>query len=276
MTYLQETILDVFKEFKRVCEEYNLRYYAIGGTCLGAIRHKGFIPWDDDLDVAMPLEDYQRLRREWRNMLSEPYQLFDYETAQHCEFHFLKMFNGNTTYIEQHIKNMPDRYTGVFIDIMPIAGWPEEIYAASVLQQKIIWYRRFDRCVRFGAGDNESFKSKAFRILSAPLWKGKPFAYYSLKAEEEIGRKGFGTTKNILFPWRAIGRNIFPFVWFEREILVPFEDTTIAIPLGYDRYLKKDFGDYMQLPPIKDRQGVHPAEIIDYKKSYREYQEEIK
>ena len=276
MTELQETILDVFKEFKRVCEEYNLQYYAIGGTCLGTIRHKGFIPWDDDLDVAMPLEDYQRLRREWHNMLREPYQLLDYETAQHCEFQFLKMFNGNTTYIEQHMKNMPDRYTGVFIDIMPIAGWPEEKHAASFLQQKIIWYRRFNRCVRFGAVDNESIKSKAFRILSAPLWKAKPFAYYSLKAEEEIAKKEFGTTRNILFPWRAIGRNIFPFAWFERVILMPFEDTTIALPSEYDRYLKKDFGDYMQLPPIKNRQGVHPAEIIDYKKSYREYQEAIK
>lgn len=276
MNDLQKNILGVFKEFRRVCEENNLRYYAIGGTCLGAIRHNGFIPWDDDLDVAMPFDDYQKFRKKWQTMLRKPYQVLDHEKTQHCEFDFIKMFNGNTTFIEQSVRGMPDRYTGVFIDIMPITGWPDDKDVANRLQKKIIWLRRFDRCARFRMNRASSTKTKVFRAISAPLWMGKPYNHYSLQAEAETSSNAFGTTENVLFPWRDKGRNVFPYDWFKEPLAVPFEDTTITVPLQYDAYLKKDFGNYMQLPPLEEQRSVHPAAIIDFHKSYREYQEAVK
>lgn len=273
MTELQSSILDIFKEFQRVCTENNLRYYAIGGTCLGAIRHNGFIPWDDDLDVAMPLEDYQIFRNLWPQLLKEPYQVLDHEKVQHCSFSYLKLFNGDTTFIEQAVEAMPDRYTGIFMDIMPIAGWPNEKKTQKLLQSKIVWYGRLNLYTRFNAEQLTTLKSKAVQALSRPIWSGKLFNHYSLKIENETAQNAFGTTQYVLFPWRAKGRNVFSYEIFRESVSVPFEDTEICVPRGYDQYLTMDFGDYMKLPPEDKRHGEHTAAIIDFHKSFREYQE---
>ena len=90
MNELQKEILKVFKEFQNVCMANNLRYFAIGGTCLGAVRNKGFIPWDDDLDVAMPFEDYEKFRSIANKYIKNPYKLLDFEETQHCRCLFLK------------------------------------------------------------------------------------------------------------------------------------------------------------------------------------------
>ena len=277
MTELQNSILDVFMEFKRVCDENNLRYYAIGGTCLGAIRHKGFIPWDDDIDVAMPWEDYQRLRREWKHYVRAPYQLLDFEQCQHSDMLFLKLFNGSTTYIEEHVVGMPDRYTGIFMDIMPIVGVPDAEEEKERLLKTCIRYLRLNRSRRFEFQFRPTLKAKLFSIVTKPLMLGKPFHYYSQKYEEMISQYPFGATKRVLFPWRIPVRppykNVFPYAIFEECATVPFEDTEICVPKDYEQYLTMDFGDYRKLPPEDKRHGGHNAAVIDFHKSYKEYQE---
>ena len=115
---LQLAELDILKEFKRICEEHNLRYFAIGGTCLGAVRHQGFIPWDDDIDVAMPYEDYVRFIEIAKPGLRKPYELFDPVDHEVCGCTFLKMHNSNTAFIEKVREAYTDSYFGVFIDII--------------------------------------------------------------------------------------------------------------------------------------------------------------
>ena len=102
-TTLQEIELDIFKRFKRLCQDYNLRYFAIGGTCIGAIRHNGFIPWDDDIDVAMPLEDYIKLKEIAMRELEYPYSLYTTEKNRHWYAGSMKMQNENTTFIEKDL-----------------------------------------------------------------------------------------------------------------------------------------------------------------------------
>ena len=126
MTDLQKKILDVYEQFREICEKHGLRYYAIGGTCIGAIRHHGFIPWDDDMDVAMPLNDYVSFRAIVKANPLENYGVFDWEECEHCKIKHIKFYDKRTTYIEAGTEEMPDRYTGVFIDIMPIAGITEK------------------------------------------------------------------------------------------------------------------------------------------------------
>ena len=277
MTNIQVEILNVFREFKRICDENGLRYFAIGGTCIGAIRHKGFIPWDDDLDVAMPWEDYVRFRTLAAEKLEAPFELFDSNNHKRSLVRFLKLHNRNTTFIEKYQESNSDRYTGIFIDIMPITGFPENDCEKDKFFKKCIWYSKLNAACRFEIKYKSTVKSKLFSIVMMPLTIGKPYNYYSLKYDEYIAQNGFGQTSRVLFPWRipvrAPYKNVFPYEIFSDSIEVPFEDTTIRVPKEYDRYLKMDFGDYMELPPEEKRHGGHPAAVIDFHKSYKEYQE---
>lgn len=273
MNELQKEILKVFKEFQNICSTNNLRYFAIGGTCLGAIRHKGFIPWDDDLDVVMPFEDYEKFRYIASKYLKAPYQLLDFEEVQHCRFLFLKMHNSETTFIEEDVKQFPERYTGVYIDIMPVVGLPK--HAGFVHKFKCFYCIKLNLARRFKHREKRKLLSKIIVIFASMICVRKPFNYYSKKFENLISKYKFGESEQVLFPWRIPVKppykNVFPYFIFKESRSVPFEDTTILVPREYDSYLTMDFGDYMKLPPEEERISRHTAECIDLRKPYREY-----
>ena len=277
MTDLQKKILEVYEQFRRICEEHNLRYYAIGGTCIGAIRHHGFIPWDDDMDVAMPMSDYMKFREIVKANPPEHYGMFDWQECKHSKIKHIKLFDERTTYIELGMEDMPDRYTGIFIDIMPIAGITENAQKQKKYMDKCKRLLRLNAARRFEIKRNVTLKSKVFSIATRILMIWKPFNYYSLKYEDHIAKYEFGATEQVFFSWRVPLRvpykNIFSYKLFKEYIEVPFENTRIRVPKGYDEYLKEDFGNYMQLPSENKRHGGHPAFICDFDKSYREYQE---
>lgn len=278
MNDVQVEILNIFREYKRICDDNKLRYFAIGGTCIGAIRHHGFIPWDDDLDVAMPWDDYIKFRTIANEIVQEPYEVYNPKYHRHSELRFLKLHNGKTAFIEECQKKNYDRYTGIFMDIMPIVGFPDDESIKEKFFRKCIWYSRLNIACRFEIKYKHTLKSKLFSVVTKPLTIGKPFDFYFLKYEELIAQNIFGETSRVLFPWRipvrVPYRNLFPYEIFKESIEVPFEDTMIRVPKEYDMYLKMDFGDYMKLPPEGKRCGGHPAVIVDFEKSYREYREE--
>ena len=280
MTEIQDEILNVFGEFKRISDNNHLRYFAIGGTCIGAIRHQGFIPWDDDLDIAMPMEDYNKFRAIVHENGNSPFELYDSEEHKHSLVRFLKFHNGQTTFIEERQKNNSDRYTGIFMDIMPIVGFPDENRDQKKIFRKCLWYCRLNAACRFEIKYKHTLRSKLFSIVTKPLTMGKPFNFYSQKYEKYIAQNRFGETRQVLFPWRipvrAPYKNVFPYEIFKESIEVPFENTTIRVPKEYDRYLEMDFGNYMELPAKEKRRGGHPAAIIDFHRSYKEYQEDEK
>ena len=245
MNELQKEILKDFKEFQNVFMANNLRYFAIGGTCLGAVRNKGFIPWDDDLDVAMPFEDYEKFRSIANKYIKNPYKLLDFEETQHCRCLFLKMHNTETTFIEEDVKQFPDRYTGVFIDIMPIVGFPE--HAAFLHKLKCFYHIKLNLARRFKLREKRKLFSNVIVLCASVLYARKQFNYYSKRFERLIGKYRFGETEQVFFPWRIPitppYKNVFPYTVFEESISVSFEDTTILVPREYDTYLTMDFGD---------------------------------
>ncbi len=267
---IQMTILDIFKEFKRICEENNLRYYAIGGTCIGAIRHRGFIPWDDDLDVAMPFEDYQKFRS-LQDKINAPYELFDYAEKKHAFMFFLKLHNGNTTFVEKVCMPYKDRYIGAFIDIMPLYGFPTDEKEQKKYFKKYFWYYKLNRVQRFPLNKKGTIKSKIRWCVNAPMKKLRRFDCYSAKIERILSANAFENTEKIFFGWRMNSkRMVFDYKDFETYTEMPFEDTTIRVPVGYDNYLKCDFGDYMKIPPKEKQISSHSSGTIDLNKSYRD------
>lgn len=272
--------IDILNEFKKICHKYRLRYFAIGGTCLGAIRHKGFIPWDDDIDIVMPYGDYCIFRSIAKNELKKPYALFDPFEHKQCSISFLKVHNINTTFVEQECIAYTDRYTGVFIDIMPMYSLPNNPNDLRKCVKMCNWGLRKNAAVRFSYKEQPSLMGKFLWGITFFKRKTQDFNFYLKQIENELGKYNFDNAQNVLFGFRQIPfrhnpaytyKVVFPKSIFANFLEVPFENTSIRIPYGYDQYLTMDFGNYMQLPPKNKQVSVHPAAIIDLTKSYEDY-----
>lgn len=282
---IQNEILRIFKEYKKVCEKHNLRYFAIGGTCIGAVRHKGFIPWDDDLDVAMPYEDYKEFIDVASTEICSGLELYKPEDHKPYIYNFIKLHNVNTTLIEQNCTRFPDRYTGIYIDIMPIYGLPKGAKLQKQYQNKCDSCLRANRTIRLPFSYGNSFLSKMFWIEHLPITITKPYSYYTDKLERIFADFEFDESDKILFGWRRkpswrypniTYKNMFNYRDFASAVQMQFEDTVINVPVGYDAYLKADFGNYMELPPIEKRTPQHPVDLLDFEKPFRVYQNAYK
>lgn len=251
--------LNILIYFTEVCEENNLRYYLGGGTLLGAVRHKGFIPWDDDIDVMMPRPDFQKLLS--LSINNENYNIIKPGTAGYY-YNFAKLVDTRTILEEKGIKRIDG--LGVYIDIFPLDGMPET---------------HDDRKKRF-----KELNSIRKRInntcLLRPKFHRNPFAYLNAcriynsnknidlsslqkKYLDSALKNSFDDSEFVFAAGGAYGaRDIFPGKWFEKEIELQFENLSVKAFNGYDFYLTQLYGDYMTLPPEDKR--VTPHHTIVY------------
>lgn len=279
---IQNIILAIFKEFKRVCEKNNLKYFAIGGTAIGAVRHQGFIPWDDDIDVVMPIEDYNKFRSIAKEELKPKYEILDPLNRLNSHNSFIKIMDTTTTMVESSEINDVSRYKGIWIDVFPICGCPKNLIKQKILKWKFYWDYKFDLNINFQEFKDRTLKGKIFRVLTYIIRKNKKKDYYIKKWEKNLVRFNFDESNNVLFPWRIplnkkqTYKNIFPYEYFRSGVEINFEDVTICCPIEYDQYLRMDFGDYMKLPPKEKQVPRHKIEILNLSKSYIEYAKENK
>ena len=135
--------LDILETFSAVCKKYNLRYYAAGGTLLGAVRHKGYIPWDDDIDVQMPEEDYYKLCELAEDEFSPPYFFQSWQSEQDARPYFSRLRRMDTlACTKEELENDPDRNKGVFIDVFALTGVPDNKAAYSIKMIRLKLLRR--------------------------------------------------------------------------------------------------------------------------------------
>ena len=137
MTTVQEKELEVLKEIIKVFENNELHYCAIGGTCLGAVRHKGFIPWDDDIDIVLPRREYEMFRNELYRQLPKHLQKLDCDCNESVSYDnlYMKVHDSTTSLIEKGLAH--DRFTGAFVDVYPLDGRPDRLLARR------IWYAKY-------------------------------------------------------------------------------------------------------------------------------------
>ena len=270
MKEIQKVILNIFKNVKQILYNFNIPYYAIGGTCLGAIRHHGFIPWDDDLDIAVPIEYWDRLIEVMKSELPEYLYLYTPDNVKPYHYVWLKVCDKRTTFIEKSEFDLKEAYKGVFIDIMPIGGIPAETKDREKFIQKLRHLDSYNNHLRFSDSYStlKSFLGRLpFRILSRIL----PYNYYSKKYMEILKEHPFVNSSFVGYTWHPewLPRLVFPKSYFNDGIDVQFEDTLIKVPQDYHRYLSQQFGNYMQLPP-ENRREVHIG-FIDLNKPYSFY-----
>lgn len=251
--------LDILKYIDKVCTENNLRYYLAGGTLLGAIRHKGFIPWDDDVDISMPRPDYERFIEIMKEDNSVYRCLSSYD--EDYPYAFVKVINTKTKIIETTEKLLQSDSIGVFVDIFPIDAMGNS-RAMAKLRLKL--FRLFKILIMYA-----SFSDTEGRNTN-PLIKAirKTFIHVLKKINKKrlyswiirfINKKEYDSSRYIAsaIAGQAGKRELISYKAFAEVEYIEFEDDKFPAPIGWDEYLKNLYNDYMKLPPVEKRHTDH-------------------
>lgn len=270
---LQLKELEILKAFIGVCDKLNLKYFLDSGTLLGCIRHQGFIPWDDDIDVSMPREDYEIFLRKGQELLPKKYFIQTNATDKEYTMNYAKIRDSETTFIESSIKDLKINH-GIFIDIFPYDKYDSNKKIRNYVNEKLyVLYNiqiakkyNFPKC-------NKSLKTKMVTIFSNFLYGNTNLSKIIYK-KDKIAQK-YNNDNNInsvkCYFYSTISEIVFNEEIFSNGEIKKFENIEVVVPKKYDKYLRKMYGDYMKLPPENERESHHYNEIIDLKKSYKNY-----
>lgn len=267
---LKHIELDIFKKFIEICEKYNFKYFLLGGTALGAVRHKGFIPWDDDIDVGMPRQDYEKFLIVAQSELPEHLFLQTHITDINYPLNFAKIRNSNTTFIETSVHNIKMNH-GIYIDIFPLDGYPKSKLISKVRYlidtivsksiKTIFFHEKKSKKTVLGHV-NDVIASIFFKdYRKAVIAKEKLLKKYSYEDSEIVANYGGA--------WGM--KEVMPKSYFGNGTIVEFEGLKVTLAEDYDKYLKSVYGDYMTPPPPEKRVGHHFCTVIDTDKSYLYY-----
>lgn len=264
---VQEKILTIMKYIDKLCRENEIIYFIMGGTALGAVRHGGFIPWDDDLDIFMTADQYEKFKTVFEKMNSSLFVLQEWRTTpEYLEYAKVRM-NG-TTFIEESFKDRKDLHQGIYVDIMILHKVPENVFI-----QKLVYYE--SKFVTLYALSQRNWKPKS---------KGQEVVLKSLKLMPcklmaKICYKRIYKYDDLLKDFKycywitpAKFRNgLFDSTFFSSPVDIPFEDTMLLGSKDIKKYLEYRYGDYMKLPSKEAQMAAVHAMVFDVDKDYREY-----
>lgn len=265
--------LDLLHEFDRVCNENGLCYFLNGGTLLGAVRHHGFIPWDDDIDVMMLRSDYDQLCAIASDVFSSPYFFQTSLTEKGLYRTHAQLRNSNTTgYILPDEKKNINK--GIFIDIFVIDGLPDSKIALKIHQKRLSFYKGMLWLAYNQDYERLSLTGKAvYRIYHCILKVipfEKQFRYFDQKVLAKYSHKNTKMIGDLALRWRdGVHWNR---EWLSDYVYLSFEGMQFRAPVGYHELLTKQYGDYMQMPDINQRnQNEHGDVFYDPDKPYTYY-----
>lgn len=260
---VEQEILDVFH---KICIENNLRYSLAYGTLLGAVRHKGFIPWDDDIDVMMPREDYEKLLALWKKKAPKEYIIQNYHNLEDYTNNFAKIRKNHTTFIQDECELKKEYHKGIFIDIFPC-----DRVASGVINNKIQFLAcainlLYTRGFASGTGG-------LVGIIEYVLLKTRK-ENYKLRREkaEKFMKKWNNRIENDFIVPCTIGscKIYYPADMFDNLTEIEFNMKRYMSVYDTDTVLKNAYGDYMIMPPENERVWKHHPIMIDFEYNYEE------
>jgi len=261
-TEMQAIELKILKHVVKFCDENDITYFLYGGTLLGAIREKGFIPWDDDIDIAMPRDSYDKFIKTYKN--SDRYILNSFELDKSYYFPFAKVYDNKTYLDERTTERIP---MGVYIDIFPIDVFDNSKFKyffnklkrglihckIGVMKKDNTLLNNFliilGRLIAFWVPINGFLKSMEKNVRKIPINKAN-----------KVGTVTEGYITSLPYSYKCISKMID---W-------PFEDTMLKVPVGYDELLTTLYGDYMTPPPKKKQKTIHEKFFCGYLEGYSE------
>lgn len=265
---IHERITDLMLFFHNFCEEYNLRYYVAYGSLIGAIRHKGFIPWDDDFDIQMPREDFTKMLSIFKDKYEKDkrYKMCSRSNTLNYYYGIPRLCDQRFVFKSTN-SNIEETEMGIFIDIYPLDNYGNTFKEADKLKRKA---RFLNTMYTIYINKKSASKSKPVKIARALIHKflhvlyGSHFnkkidnkIYNNIKKKTHSSDKYIGV---ICWDYKTVP---YEKSWFEKRILADFEDKKFWIPAEYDKVLRKSYGDYMKLPPEDQRVATHYYKIYE-------------
>lgn len=259
--------LEIAKEVKRICEQNNISYFMDGGTLLGAVRHKGFIPWDDDLDFGFTRDNYEKFIATAKKNLSSEFFLQTWDSDREYGYAFAKIRKKGTIY-QERIAQDSDANCGIFIDLFPYDNLPNDKNKRRKLITKLTFLKMLLKTkVNYKPWmENETINWKRWmnylpvRFVSQFVSKDRIQKHYMKIV------KVANTEKSELIYLQVaekLGVWAMKKEYFSKYISLKFEDTFFPAPVGYKEFLTDGYGDYMTPPPIEKRKNIHGIIKID-------------
>lgn len=264
---VQGKILEVMKYVDGLCRKHGITYYIMGGTALGAVRHGGFIPWDDDLDVFMTPSEYEKFKKSFETENSPLFVLQEWRTTpKYLEYAKVRM-NG-TTFIEEVYKDRKDIHQGIYVDIMILHKVPQNRFIQGLvyLESKFVTLYGLSQRNWKPKTKAQALVLKSLRVMPCKLMAK---CFYRRIYRYDDWRSNF-----MYCYWITPAKfrsGLFEASFFSEPEDIPFEDTLLLGSERIKEYLEYRYGDYMRLPSEEERKAAVHAIIFDVKKDYREY-----
>lgn len=262
-------LLDLLIEFDKVCKKHNLKYFMYSGTLLGVVRHHGFIPWDDDIDVIMPRDDYEKMMM-LEDSFQEPYFFQTPYSDKECGYTFIKIRNSNTSAVIETFKFQKFNH-GIWLSVFPLDEWDKD--NGEELYYKMRELNR-DNSTYMRASNPNLSQAEIERVKNH---SGKsPIEVY--EEVQNLAQTFKGTNSEYVSGIICTGPK------YQRKVLYAedfaevktikcegMEGFEAPVPVGYDRILTMQYGDYMALPPVEERGMKHDGTIFDVDTPYKEF-----
>ncbi len=254
--YVQEMELSILHKIDELCKKHNIQYFLTGGTLIGAVRHKGFIPWDDDLDIAMFRNDYERFVKTAEKEFSNPYLLKDFREDENYARIFAKVFRTDTDYCSEYYQNRLDE-TGIWIDVFPI----DFIRAKNIDEARQKAEKRLALSWPFAVIDEDrrqknnelsakmKILSRVLKILPVVALRKMMVKIYTVDNKRKCD---FITNYG-----RGVKSQTMPIDYYLPGKLLKFEDQDCLVPQKYHEILTSAYGDYMKLPDVEKQKPKH-------------------
>lgn len=258
-------LLDLYLQFEEVCKKHGLRWFFMYGGILGAVRHGGFIPWDDDIDIVMPRSDYQKFMQ-LKDEFQYPYFLQTPYTDPEFLYSFTRLRNSNTTAIAEKFRCQRMNH-GMYIAIFPLDNWVKEDTETYNEIGELIKDNSTYMRMKYPTPDSRDLEMISHYKDKNPLWTYEEIQRLSMKYFKEY-------TSYVSIPTLRVysyEKNIFKTEDFSFQHFVKFEHLEVPIPNGYENVLCQIYGDYMKFPPVEQRGTWHTGTYIDTDKPFETF-----
>lgn len=256
---IQQMELGIMEYIHEVCQKIGVKYFLAYGSLIGAVRHKGFIPWDDDMDICMLREDYEKLQDYLIANPDERYEVMSYKNNLNYVYPFMKVQDNQTYLLEEDVRI--DSNMGIYVDIFPVDGYEDD----SVFKDKMtrLIKKRQLSCYTFkGITNTKSLLNSLIRYISVIIF------YFTNTNKYIRGIDDLAQSRKVddyelvdYLIYKDMNKPVWKREWLKQTITGVFEGKEFMIPKNYHEILTSDYGDYTQLPPVELRFSHHDFQL---------------